>query len=72
LVVARAPGLGAVVAESTDRQDDQARIDLGELLLGKPKAVKDSGAEVLHQHIGPADERPQSGAAGLLLEVQCH
>ena len=72
LVVAGPPGFGAVVAETADGQDDQSRIDLGQALLGKPKPVKDTGAEVLHQHVGPADQSPQSGLAGLLLEVEGH
>jgi hypothetical protein len=72
LVVAGAPGFGAVVAESADGQDDQSRIDLGQALLGKPEPVKDTGAEILHQHVGPDKQSLQGGLAGLLLEIEGH
>src|SRR5207244_6673523 len=72
LVVARASRLGAVVAESADGQYHQTRIDFSQLLLGKPKAVKDSWPEVLHQYVGPTDQCAKRVPTGLLLEVKRH
>ncbi len=70
LVVARAPALRPVVAESGDGEDDQLRVAL--LQLGDPEAepLEDAGAEVLHQDVGPVDQAQQDLAVGLVLEVE--
>ena len=70
LVIPGARRLWAVVTEPADGQHHQSRVDLRQSLLRKPKSVKDTGTKVLHQHVCPADQRPQRSPARLVLEVE--
>src|SRR5436190_1653852 len=51
LVVARAPALGAVVAEPADAEDDESRVELVQPLGREAEPVEDAGAEVLDEHV---------------------
>ena len=56
LVVAGATAFRAVVAETADGQNDQSRIEFGQPLGRESESIENSGAEVLHENIGAADE----------------
>ena len=47
--------VGAVGAEALDGRVDQARVDLGELLVAEAQPVQRARAEVLDQHVRLAD-----------------
>ena len=70
LVVAAAPGLGAVVPEAGDGQDHQARVEPVQLLDGEAEPVQDPGAEVLDEHVGALHQLPEDPLPVLGLQVQ--
>ena len=59
LVVAGAAALGAVVPEAGDREHHQPRVQLLQRLEAEPEPLQHAGAEVLHQHVGAADQGEQ-------------
>ena len=70
LVVAGAAALGTVVPEAGDRQDDEPRVELVQPLDREAEPVEHAGAEVLHEHVGAADEAVEHLAPGRRLEVE--
>jgi len=60
------------VAESADREDDQARVELVQALHREAEAVKDAGAEVLEEDICLGDEALEEALALGGLEVRGH
>ena len=65
LVVTGPPGLRPVVTETADGQDDQTRVELSHALLGEAEPVQDARPEVLHEHVGAANQSLQGGLAGV-------
>jgi hypothetical protein len=49
-------GPGGVFAEALDRAEDQPRVELVDVLPAQAHAVHRPGGEVLHQHVGVADQ----------------
>ncbi len=70
LVVAGAAALGSVVAEAGDRQHDQARVELGQVVGRETEPVQGAGTEVLHEDVGAADQLGEDGPAVVGLEVE--
>ena len=70
LVVAGPAALGAVVPEPGDRQGDQPRVELGQHVGAEAEPVQGAGAEVLHEHVGPAQQLGEHRLVGVVLEVE--
>src|SRR5450759_1800872 len=56
-------------AETLDRGDDHARIELVDVVPGQPHAVERAGGEVLHQHVARLDQRIEHAHALRVLGV---
>jgi len=70
LVVAGSAALGPVMAEATDRQDHQGRVELVQPLDREPEPVHDARPEVLDQHVTLGGQPSQGGHPVLALEVE--
>ncbi len=72
LVEPRPGPVGTALAESRDRQHDQALVQCGQRLLAQPQSVHDTGTEVLDQHVGSCQQVPQHAQVVGVLEIQRH
>ena len=58
------------VTEAADRAVHEPRVDLRQRLVTEAELVEHADAEVLHDHVGVADQFAQRVPVGLLLEVE--
>ncbi len=69
-IVSRQRPLGAGLAVTGDRAIDYSRVDRAHRFVVEPETVHDSRAELLHQHVGTRQERPQPRPAFIGLEIE--
>jgi hypothetical protein len=61
---------GVVLAESRERRVDQARIDLGQIVVTEAERLERAGAIVFHEHVGGRDQLLEDLAAAFGLQVE--
>jgi hypothetical protein len=64
--------IGAGEAEAGTDRVDQPRIDLAQLLIAEAHAVHHAGAEIVHHHVGAADQVHQRRPIIRLAQVEHH